>query len=345
MIEKIISGYCVLNIHSDVIYAAKGYKIYKSFDEAKNWEFDGVVDDFKFTFLSKIRLSARLFRAEITDLLVLQDGSRILIGKKGIFVAKKNSKNYKKTFEIPRGTRPLNICEDLSSGIIYFGEYLSNPEREPVNIYYSKDGGSTWNVCYTFAKNTIRHVHGIFYDKFEKKIWFATGDLDRECIIGYTSDGFKTVEIFKKDKQKYRTVQIFFYKYYIVYGTDTEYERNFIYQISRKDKNEKKLMNLEGSVLSGSGDENGGILSTAVEPSEVNNDIFSHVMYSENGIHWIELCAFEKDDYSKKYFQYGRVKFPRNAILNNKLYLSGHALKGIDGNSVVFNLDKVAGDE
>lgn len=341
MIEKIISGFCVLNIHEGIIYASKGYKIYKSSDNANSWKLDGKVDDFKFSSLSKTRLSARLFRAEITDLLVLQDGSRVIIGKKGIFVAKKNSLNYEKTFEIPRGTRPLNICQDLKSGVIYFGEYLSNPDRTSVNVYHSLDGGKTWNICYTFNAKTIRHVHGIFYDKYEEKIWFATGDLDGECLIGNTSDDFQTVEMFKEGGQKYRTVQLFFYKDFIIYGTDTEYEKNFIYKINRKDGSEEKLLDIQGSVLSASGDEEGVIISTAVEPSEINHDTYSHVWYSKDGISWSDICAFEKDSLSKKYFQYGRVKFPRNAILDNKLYLTGHALKEIDGKTVVYNLNEV----
>lgn len=340
MIERIIANYSVLNIYNDVIYAAKGYRIYKSFDEAKTWELDGVVDDFKFSNLARVRLSARLFRAEITDLLILKDGSRIVIGKKGIFTAKKNSNGYQKTFSIPRGTRPLNICES-ANGTVYFGEYLSNPDRTPVHIYHSHDSGLTWNICHTFDAGTIRHVHGLFYDSYEDKIWFATGDLDGECIIGNTSDDFNTVNVFKEGGQTYRTVQLFFYEDYIIYGTDTEYEKNFIYKINRKDGSEESLQDIQGSVLSASNSGIQTVLSTAVEPSVVNNDVYSHVWYSYNGLEWQELCSFKKDTFSKKYFQYGRVKFPRNAMLNGKLYLTGHALKGIDGKTTIYNLNKM----
>lgn len=339
MIEKIISGYCILNIYNNVIYASRGYKIYKSIDEGKIWKLDGVVDDFKFSNLARTRLSARLFRAEITDLLVLKNRNRILIAKKGIFVAKENSKEYKKTFSVPRGTRPLNICEGVD-GVLYFGEYLRNDERTPIHIYHSRDGGFTWKVCYTFKENTIRHVHGIFYDKYEDKIWFATGDLDGECIIGNTSNDFKTVHIFKEGRQKYRTVQLFFFKDYIIYGTDTEYEKNYIYKINRIDGTEERVQNVQGSVLSGGDNENKVVISTTVEPSDINNDLFSHVWISEDGLEWKELCNFKKDFFSQKYFQYGRIKFPRNPILNNKLYFTGHALEGIDGKSVLFNMHK-----
>ena len=335
MIEKVISGYCVLNINDSVIYAAKGYKIYKSFDETKTWELDGIVNDFKFSNLARVRLSARLFRAEITDLLVLKDGSRMLIGKKGIFVAQKDSKEYKKTFSIPRGTRPLNICEG-ADGVVYFGEYLRNNERTPVHIYHSHDSGVTWKICYTFKENSIRHVHGIFYDKFEDKIWFATGDLDGECIIGNTSNDFQEVHIFKEGGQKYRTVQLFFFKDFIIYGTDTEYEKNYIYKINRINGTEERMQNVQGSVMSGITYEDNVVISTTVEPSDVNTDLYSHIWFSNDGVNWKELCSFEKDFFDQKYFQYGRVRFPRNAMMDNKFYLTGHALKDIDGKTVIF---------
>jgi hypothetical protein len=333
-----IKGYCVLNISDKVVYSAKGYRIYKSIDEGNSWELDGIVDDLRFSIIANAsRLAARLFRAEITALSVLQDGSRIIIGKKGIFLAAPGERLYKKIFSIPRGTRPLNICED-NKGHLYFGEYFSNPERREVHIYASYDRGETWGVCYTFGNNTIRHVHGVFYDPIEHLVWFATGDLDGECLIGNTSDGFKTVNIFKEGGQSYRTVQLFFYQDFIVYATDTEYEKNFIYRIDRKDGKEYCLKEIQGSVLSGDSNGHWAVVATAVEPSTVNKDKFSHVWYSPDGLKWKELEKFEKDSLSKKYFQYGRIKFPRNAIFNNKLYCAGNALKHIDSNTIVLDL-------
>lgn len=337
MKTTVIGGYCVLNNFNNTLYASKAYKIYKSLNYGKDWILDGVVDDPKYSMLALTRLGARLFRAEITDLLVLKNGERIIIAKKGIFVCKVNSTVYKKVFSIPRGTRPLNLCED-GDGAIYFGEYLSNKERGPVHVYKSIDSGVNWDICYTFEDKWIRHVHGIFYDHYENKVWFATGDLDNECIIGSTDDGFKTIDIFKEGKQKYRTVQLFFYKDFIVYGTDTEYEKNFIYKINRHDKVETCIIELQGSVLSGSSSGDYAVISTAVEPSEVNKDVYSHVWFSKNGIDWTDLCSFEKDMFSKKYFQYGRVKFPRNAIVDNKLFLTGHALKKIDNKTLICDL-------
>jgi hypothetical protein len=337
-IKKVLSGYCVLNIHNDTMYAARGYKIFKSSDAGEHWELDGSVSDLRYGLIANCsRLLARLFRAEISEHLLLRNGKRLAIGKKGIFVAEHGEKIYKKTFALPRGTRPLNICED-KQGILYFGEYLSNPERDEIHIYRSSDGGKTWSVCHTFAKNSIRHVHGVFYDTFEDLIWFVTGDLDGECLIGNTKDGFRTVNIIKRGGQTYRTVQLLFYKDYIVYGTDTEYDRNYIYRINRKDYEEERLCTLQGSVLSSIGMKGYAAVATAVEPSKVNLDTFAHVWISENGMEWEEVLQYEKDFLNPKYFQYGRVKFPRNGIGENLLCFTGHALKGIDNKTVFCSL-------
>ncbi len=336
---KILSGYCVLHVDYKVIYAAKGYKIFKSFDGGESWELDGKIEDNKYGLIANTsRLLARLSRAEITNLLILQDGSRVAIGKKGIFVAQKDKKIYKKTFNVTRGTRPLNMCED-SKGFLYFGEYLSNPNRDEVHIFKSIDSGKTWAICYTFPKNTIRHVHGVFYDKYKDLVWFATGDLDGECIIGHTDNNFETVKVFKQGGQKYRTVQLLFFKDFIIYGTDTEFEKNYIYRIDREDGHEYCLQELQGSVLSSTYTEECAAISTAVEPSEVNHDVYSHIWFSNDGYQWEEIYKERKDSLSPKYFQYGRFKFPTGAINNGKLLFSGHALKKIDNSTIIISFE------
>jgi len=332
MIEKIkiLLGYCVLNVDKNVMYAAKGYKIFKSLDAGVSWGLDGSVEDPRYSFIANTsRLLARFLRAEITTMLILKDGNRVLIARKGIFVAAKNEQVYKKTFNVINGSRPLNLCADGEENL-YFGDYFLNPEREEINIYKSIDSGKTWKVCYTFPQKTIRHVHGIFYDKYKDLVWFATGDFGDECSIGYTNNGFDTIEIFKQGKQKYRAVDLMFYEDFIVYGTDTEVAKNYIYRIDRKSGQEYCLEDLQGSVLSSAKTDEGAVISTAVEPSEVNHDQYSHIWFSKDGLKWEELYKGKKDFFPPKLWQYGRFKFPIGAISNGKIYFSGHALEGFD---------------
>jgi len=338
--EKVLNNYIVLARKDKIVYAAKGYQIYISENDGKNWELDGKIKDIKYGTVANLnRLVARLLRAEITSLIVLEDGTRIAVGKKAIFRAKVGEKIYRKTFSILRGTRPLNICVD-GKGILYFGEYLSNKKRDSVSIYRSSNNGEDWEICYTFPANTIRHIHGIHYDKYEDKLWFTTGDLDGECIIGYSDNNFYDIKIFKQGGQLYRAVDLMFFKDFILYGTDTETAKNYICKIDRTKKNIECLQKIQGSVLSAFSNGQYAVLSTAVEPSEVNKDLQAHVWFSHNGKDWIEIFQADKDSMSAHYFQFGRFKFPKFAIENNRIYLTGHALKDIDGSTLILKMNK-----
>jgi len=337
--KKIIPNYRVLHVNKNTLYAAKNYSIYKSNNAGEHWTLDGRVVDHKYRFLGSVnKLLARLLRIEVSDLVILKDGTRIIIAKKGIFVAKPNNKQYIKVFSIPRGVKPMNICVDNNENI-YFGEYISNGsfagvERDEVHIYRSTNKGKDWNVCHTFPKNTIRHIHGIFYDAFTNKVWFTTGDRGDECIIGNTPDGFKTINIVKQGGQKYRAVKLLFYKDFIIYGTDTQVEQNYIIRFDRNDGKEYIIQEVQGSVLSATNFGNYACIATAIEPSDVNTDPYSHLWFSKDGLIWKDIYKAKKDSFSPKYFQFGRMLFPHNAIMNDQVIVTGHALEGIDNKTL-----------
>lgn len=342
-IRKIISKYRALYVQGNTMYAAKGYSIYRSSDGGDHWILDGRVKDRKYSFLGNInRLLARLLRVEVSELIILEDGSRVIIAKKGIFVAKSNSKEYIRTFFISRGSKPMNICID-SDGSLYFGEYISNGyfacnEREEVHVYKSKDNAQNWDICYTFPKNTIRHIHGIFYDRFTDKMWFTTGDKGDECIIGNTDNGFKTINIVKQGGQRYRAVKLFFYEDFIVYGTDTQVEKNYIISFDRKDGKENCLQEIQGSVIAATQVGESACISTAIEPSEINKEPYVHLWFSPDGTQWKDVYKVKKDLFSLKYFQFARMQFPHNAITKEQVIATGHALEGIDNKTIIYSL-------
>ena len=342
--EKIIAEGKALYREDERLYIAKGYMIYKSDEKGKLWEIDGKIQDRKYALLSRFsRLLNRLLRIEVSNMVILDDGTRVLSAKKGIFVAKPSSKRYLKTFHISRGNKPMNIALD-GEGNLYFGEYFLNgrfgdKEREEVHIYRSEDNGESWQICYTFPKNTIRHIHGIFYDSYADCLWVTTGDRDDESMIASTADGFKTVEILKRGSQRYRAVTLLFYKDHIVYGTDTEHEMNHIYSIDRKSGKERRLVALPGSVMMAVQSGERAVLSTAVEPSKVNSDPYATIWYSKDGLGWNEIYKVCKDRYSMRYFQYGRITFPYGAVTANDFIFSGHALENIDNKVLLKRVD------
>lgn len=292
----------------------------------------------KYALPSRIALTRRFLRAEITGLYALANENRIAVAKKGLFLQKKESTTFEKCFAMPRGSKPLNLCF-APSGNIYFGEYFQNMEKQAVNIYCSKDNAQTWNIAYTFEAGNINHIHGLFFDKYTNRIWVATGDRENECIIGYTEDEFKSfVEVFRGG-QEYRTCQLFFYKDFIVFGTDTQYEQNVIKKFDRKTLEITELQEVQGSVIKGGQVGDVAFISTTVEPSKVNKDKYAHLWVTKDGLHWEERYKAKKDCWPS-IFQFGTFEFPQYYGIDKleRLYFSGRALKGLDGKSTYIDL-------
>ena len=296
------------------------------------------VHGWRYSWASHNTLYRRLLRAEVTGLYKCFKSDQIAIVKKGLFLCNKENNIFESCFALPRGSKPLNLCF-APSGNIYFGEYYQNMEKESVNIYCSSDDGRSWNEVYTFAAGEINHIHGLFFDKYSNRIWVATGDRENECIIGYTEDEFKTfVEVFRGG-QEYRTCQLFFYKDFIVFGTDTQYEQNVIKKFDRKTLEITELQKVQGSVIKGGQVGDVAFISTTVEPSMVNTDKYAHLWVTKDGLHWEEKFKAKKD-WLPHIFQFGTFEFPQYYGIEKleRLYFSGRALKGLDGKTTYISL-------
>lgn len=294
--------------------------------------------DKKYFLLSLFFITRRFFRAEITGLYQISNGDRIAVAKKGLFLQKSGMGVFIKCFDMPRGSKPLNLCF-APSGNIYFGEYFQNMGKHAVNIYKSVDNGQTWNIVYTFAKGNINHIHGLFFDKYTNRIWVVTGDREKECIIGYTEDEFKSfVEVFRGG-QEYRTCQLFFYEDFVVFGTDTQYEQNVLKKFDRKTLEITEIQQVQGSVIKGGQVGDVAFISTTVEPSDVNKDKYAHLWVTKDGLNWEERYKAKKD-WLPFIFQFGTFEFPQYYGIEKleRLFFSGRALKGLDGKTTYIDI-------
>lgn len=299
----------------------------------------GTLIGWKYSVFSHVSLVKRLFRAETTGMYNTPSGNRLVVAKNGLFLKTLGCRDFKNCFSIPRGSKPLNICI-CPSGNLFFGEYFQNMGKQAVNIYCSEDNGQTWFITYTFAEGNINHIHGLFFDKYTNRIWVATGDRENECIIGYTEDEFKTcVEVFRGG-QEYRTCQLFFYKDFIVFGTDTQYQQNVIKKFDRQTLEITELQKVQGSVIKGGQVGNVAFISTTVEPSKVNTDKWAHLWVTKDGLHWEEKYKAKKDWLPATLFQFGTFEFPQYYGIEKleRLYFSGRALKGLDGKTTYIDL-------
>lgn len=321
----------ILNVAINQRLYGRGYKL---LDDNANYK----LADSEYALPSRFSLTRRLLRAEITGLYSLSNGDHLAIAKKGLFLQKGGQGNFEKCFAMPRGSKPLSICI-APSGNLYFGEYFQNMEKHAVHIYRSEDNAQTWQIVYTFTEGEINHIHGLFYDQYTNRIWVATGDRENECIIGYTEDEFKTFKKVFRGGQEYRTCQLFFYKDFIVFGTDTQYEQNVIKMFDRKTLEITELQEVQGSVIKGGQVGEVAFISTTVEPSKVNTDKYAHLWVTKDGLHWEERYKAKKD-WLPFIFQFGTFEFPQYSGIDKleRLYFSGRALKGLDGKTTYIDL-------
>lgn len=328
----------ILSVGNGIVVAASGYAIVTC-DQDGKWKRIAKIKDGLNSLLTKCSISRRLTRSEITKYYKTKDGNELCIARKGIFRRGKGDRDFTKVFNVIRGSRPMNICEDTEGGL-YFGEYFANMEKQAVHVYGSHDQGNTWNVVYTFPEGNINHVHGIFMDPFTKRMWYATGDRDNECIIGYTEDGFKTVNEVFRGGQEYRTCVLFFYKDFIVFGTDSQYQQNVLKRFDRNTLEITEFQDVQGPVIRGAQFGDIAMISTDVEPSEVNKTKNAYVWMTRDGLHWEELCHAEKDCLNPTLFQFGVFDLPQYASDYNgdKIYVTGKAVKGCSGDTLVFSL-------
>ena len=321
-----------LNVTNYDLLISKGYSLQDNNSHNK-------IADPKYGLLSRCRLIRRFFRAEITGFYSMPNGANLAIAKKGLFLQKQGCDCFERVFSMPRGSKPLNICI-APSGNLYFGEYFQNMDKQAVHIYCSKDNAQSWQIAYTFEAGNINHIHGVFFDKYTDRIWVATGDRENECIIGYTEDEFTSFKEVFRGGQEYRTCQLFFYKDFIVFGTDTQYEQNVIKKFDRQTLEITELQKVQGSVIKGGQVGDVAFISTTVEPSKVNTDKYAHLWVTKDGLHWEERYKAKKDWLPATLFQFGTFEFPQYYGIENleRLYFSGRALKGLNGKTTYIDL-------
>ncbi len=332
----------VLFVSNDFWIAAKGYKLYKFSLSTEKWSYFASLKEGLLNYLSNNFLIRRILRLEITHLYHFRNNTWFCIAKKGIFRLNNKTMIFEKVCLIKKGSRPMNLCQD-KYGDIYFGEYFYNVNGLPVSIFKSINNGNTWEVVYTFSKGEIGHIHAVQVDPYTNKIWVLTGDLDRECIIAYSDNKFKDLKIVFRGKQMYRSCNLIFYKDFIVFATDSQYEQNKIYKFDRKSLKIKDLIKIQGSGIYGGKNRNIAYISTTVEPSKINRDKNSYLWISNDGQNWHKIISFKKDIWNSRLFQFGSIRFPEydENIQMTSLIIEGRALKGIDGKSVILkNIEK-----
>jgi hypothetical protein len=262
---------------------------------------------------SRTNLTSRLVRDGLHALAVLPSGGIVAAVPGAIITLRPKLKRFEVTHKITRGTRPLHITA-IPNGTVFWGEYFDNASRDEVHIYASTDGGTTWNVAYTFPKRAIRHVHNIVHDPWGDCLWLLTGDYGDECRIIRASYDFRHVDVVLQGHQQARTVACVPSESGLYFSSDTPLEPNAIYHLDRRgtDRQGKlsQLAPLTSSSIYGCRVGRDIFFSTMVEPSAKNTDSLVRIFGGRDGQDWHPLLAWEKDRWPMRFFQYGNAFLP-----------------------------------
>lgn len=323
----------VHHVENGVVWISRGYSIYCGTEDSGSFDYAGSIPEKSWRrLISRTRLGNRIFRGGVLDLLPLSDGSLVATSRGTVYVRRPGHGEFIPTLRRPGRTWRL---EALPDGMLYAGEYYSNPQREPVEILASSDKGITWQRAYLFTAGSIRHIHCIRYDHLREYLMVLTGDEDHEPIIMTTSDQFKTTKILIKGSQSARAVEIIPCRDGYWIGTDTQYEQNYAQFLTLDGKLTSRVP-LSGSCLSASVSGDHIFFGTAAEPSTVNLDPTAK-LYAFNGAAWTVLGSWRADRWSgtaprrAALFQMARVKLPRCHSDSKSMFATSVAVRGADG--------------
>ena len=252
--------------------------------------------------------TARLCRDGFHALAVLSSGAVVAAVPGAIIVLPNGEKEFTVTHRITCGTRPLHIAK-TPDGRLFWGEYFDNSRREEVHIYRSSDEGNSWDIAYSFAPGSVRHVHNIVHDRWEDCLWILTGDYGDECRILRASLDFKQVDTVLAGNQHVRAAAMLPAENALYFASDTPLQANHIFRLERSGAL-AQVADLSGSSIYGCAVGDTMFFSTMVEPSAANTD--DHVRIYGGGEHcgWKPMLAWKKDFLPMRYFQYGNAILP-----------------------------------
>lgn len=291
------------------------------------------------------RLSSRLLRNEVRAFLPVSDSGYCAINRETVFHIADNGKTVipaEFQTEGPKVEPAINL-EKGPNGEVLFGEYFNNVERRPVRIMVSRDKGRNFQVAYTFGAGEIRHVHHIRWDVHAEHYWVLVGDHRKEPGIVALNEDFNMIRWLARGDQKFRAVQAFIQRDFLLYSMDTEMEDNFIVRLNKQDGQVEVLQAVDGSCLHATQCKDYFVLSTCIEPlddPENTSETRSSIWVSKDGIQWKRILSFSKDIWDHRYFQFGTVILPQGMAKGNDLYFSGQALMGVDNEIYKIDLDK-----
>ena len=258
---------------------------------------------------SQFTLGARLLRFNIQAMRLLPDGVRVVVARDGIYRAEAGEVEMQRTWQVTRGSRPINLSADDNR--LLFGEYGgAEMDSVEVRVYCSDDGGQHFEPVYDFPKGDIHHIHNVVVDRYADHYWILAGDHGRTPGIAILSKDFRNLEWVARGSQMVRAVSVLVRPDCLIYGSDSELEPNYIIRLDKNSGRYERVMPIDGSSLYAADFGEIGLITTCVEPSQINKNRCACLYSSRDDDNWCRLLSLQKDRWNNVVFQFGLIVLP-----------------------------------
>lgn len=280
---------------------------------------------------SNSRLAQRLLRFMVTNVIPLANGEIFVTFDKSVGVVRSG-----KYCEVKGLFRPCRVlrgaCAVDNAGNVFFGEYLANNERGGMRVYKYSPGSSRLESIFTFPSNSIKHIHGIYFDRFTNSLFCLTGDDDKECRITQTFDEFRTLETVGEGDETWRAVSLLFSAESLLYGMDAEFRDNHILQFDRQSREQRSLGQVSGPVYFSKQFSGEMFFTTTAENAPSQKENVAAIWNVDAQGKCEEIAKFRKDRWHRALFMFGTIHFPYTNTVEDGLYFYVVGAKG-DGRS------------
>lgn len=334
-IRNIETDYEIIHYYANnLIIKSKSNKIYMKYNNTEK-VIKIKISIFK-NILNNFRIFRRIFRFDKSVVCPIFIGNSlnniIAIFQSNIYYLQWPELEIAFVAKLEQGRVPLHqsICVTENNSIV-FGEYSSNKLNQPVPIWKSDDYGKSWKIIFKLERKYSRHIHGCFWDPYEKKVWICSGDFVEEAGIYKADENFTYVELVGRGSQLYRTCHIIFKEKYVYWGMDSPFEESYIIEYYRETGEIKKLCRTKGAIWYAKELENGWMLfGSSIEggKSEIGREAI--ILGTKDGKKFHELFKAKKDIFPN-IFKSGVISFAEGKMNSNKFYFFGEGLIDLDG--------------
>jgi len=325
-ISGIARDLIIQEVTSEGIWATRGYNIYFTQNDKYTFRRIGKVPiPLGIPFILKFRIIRQILnKQEVLELLINESESIIAFGGGRIFHSSNNGQVFNEVYQLNhygfgkgRGVMPQGYATD-TLGNLFWGEYWRNPDRSEVQLLKSNDGGISWEPSIVFSDGEIRHIHAVQYDPFFNALWIATGDLDQECHIMYSTDGGNNFHKIGSGSQKWRACSLIFSQESVYWGMDGHsdlYPKPLIWRWDRVTMETEEVGKLDSFGFYSTSLSNG----TLVLSTDGTNGSAS-LWYSTNGTNWLQIVSWDRK--IKNHFGNIRMASRDNDLVISNINLS-----------------------